>query len=101
MSSLVDDVIAAGIKDGMRHGAQKSVFDQCDGRDEPQERCPMPTSVGCACYAVIYRNAPFWRRLFMEKPSPEPSFDDCVRECIRRHVEDGEILHVISKGGDA
>ena len=75
------------VQEGMRCGFEKVWADQCDGRDDPEERCPMRPADGCACYYRAYHAAPFWKRWRMEKPR-RPSMDAVVEAMIHQRVEE-------------
>lgn len=60
------------VNEGIRCGLEKAWTNQCYGRDDPEERCPMRLADGCACYYRAYHEAPFWRRWRMDKPTRPP-----------------------------
>ena len=60
------------VNEGIRCGLEKAWTDQCEGRDDPEERCPMRLADGCACYYRASHKAPFWRRWRMDKPTRPP-----------------------------
>jgi hypothetical protein len=78
-----DDAVSAGV----RAGFEKTWTDYCEGRDEPEERCPMRLQDGCACYYRAYHEAPWWRRSRMEKPR-RPSQDAVLRAYFEQKVDD-------------
>ncbi len=80
-----DKAISEGVAAGVRSGFEKAWTDVCDGRDAPEERCPMRLAEGCACYYRAYHEAPFWRRWRMEKPK-RPSQDAVLKAFVRQRV---------------
>lgn len=61
-------IIETAVNEGIREGFEDAFHKRCEGRDDPEERCPMRPKDGCLCYFRAYQAAPFWRRWRMEKP---------------------------------
>lgn len=80
-------VFAEAISAGVRAGFEKAWAGRCDGRSDPEERCPMRLSDGCACYYLAYTNAPFWRRWMMDRPT-RPSQDAVLKAMITQAVDE-------------
>ncbi len=74
------------INEGIRTGIERAWTDQCNGRDDPEERCPMRPADGCSCYRKAYMAAPFWRRWQMEKPK-RPSQDAVLTALVGQQVD--------------
>ena len=79
------------VDEGVKAGFAVALAEKCDGRQEPEDRCPISPKDGCACYFVAYRNAPWWRKIFMDEPkcpSPEVSLRALVTCAVERAMED-------------
>lgn len=79
------------ILEGVRQGFEDAWHKRCDGREDPEERCPMRPADGCLCYYRAYEAAPFWRRWRMEKPH-RPTQEDVLQATFKQ-----EIAHTIKE----
>jgi len=61
-------LISSAIEEGIRCGFENAAFDRCSGAEDPEDRCPMQPSEGCACLYVVWRRLPWWRRMMTSKP---------------------------------
>ena len=80
-------MIQRAIYEGMRSGFESALTSICDGRDDPDSRCPMRPKDGCACYYRAYQSASWWRRWRMEKPV-RPSQNCVLSTLVRQKLDD-------------
>ena len=75
IGNSLDDAILRGASEGIRLGFENAAFEKCDGKDNPDERCPQPSGK-CVCAYVYWRQLPKWKQFFTDQP-PRPSREDC------------------------
>jgi hypothetical protein len=80
-------MIEEAIRNGIQEGFEDSLADRCDGYHEPEERCPMRLSKGCACLMHRWRKLPWWRRLFVSRPAL-PDQGEILSVLISQEIED-------------
>lgn len=61
---MIHEAIQEGVDEGFIVACAKA----CDGRDDPEERCPMQPCDGCACLYAEWIGLSWWRRMWREKP---------------------------------
>lgn len=85
-------MIKQAIEEGVRRGFEQVLSENCDGRNDPEDRCPMRPEDGCACYYRAYQSAPWWRRWRMEKPI-RPTQDHVFKTLLRWRIRDLVVSH--------
>lgn len=76
------NAIEEGTIEGIHRGFENAVFEKCDGKDHPDERCPQKSGK-CVCAYVQWRELPKWEQVFVEQP-PRPSAKDCINAVLDR-----------------
>jgi hypothetical protein len=76
----LDGAIKEGTNEGIRLAFENTVFEKCDGKDHPDERCPQKSGK-CVCAYVQWRELSKWKQIFVEQP-PRPSKEDCFNVMI-------------------
>ena len=85
MEICADAVMGSAEKaaaEGVHRGFENAVFEKCDGKDHPDERCPQKSGK-CVCAYVQWRQLPKWKQVFVEQP-PRPSPKDCINAVMDR-----------------
>ncbi len=76
----LDGVIKEGTNEGIQLAFENVAFERCDGKDNPDERCPQPSGK-CICAYVYWRQLSKMEQVLVEKP-PRPSKEDCFNVMI-------------------
>jgi hypothetical protein len=82
----LNDAIEKGTIEGVHRGFENAVFEKCDGKDHPDERCPQKSGK-CVCAYVQWRQLPKWKQVFVKQP-PRPSPKDCINAVVDMVVVD-------------
>jgi hypothetical protein len=78
--SGLSDAIEKGTVEGIHRGFENRAFENCDGKDNPDERCPQKSGK-CICAYVYWRQLPEWKQKLVEQP-PRPSPRDCINAVL-------------------
>lgn len=62
--------VEAAVKEGARCAFENNAYEHCDGKDDPEDRCP--SEGHCVCVYKRWHEQPWWKRLFKDPP-PRPS----------------------------
>ena len=84
-SAALNDAIEKGTIEGVHRGFENAVFEKCDGKDHPDERCPQKSGK-CVCAYVQWRELPKWKQIFVEQPQ-RPSPKDCINAVLDRAAQ--------------
>jgi hypothetical protein len=79
-SADLNDAIEKGTIEGIHRGFENRAFENCDGKDNPDERCPQKSGK-CICAYVYWRQLPEWKQKLVEKP-PRPSEEECFEAIV-------------------
>lgn len=86
-----DDAVSKGVAEGFA----SSLADACDGKDNPEERCPLSPSDGCACRVRDFDALPWWKKVLRERPPVPPPAASHRALC---HIKiEAAILNELSK----
>lgn len=90
--STLSEKLDEGVREGIRQAFENNVYENCDGSNDPDDRCP--SEGHCVCLYVRWRNRPWWRRLFVQTP-PRASEEACQKIYIDRVFEEAmfDLVH--------
>jgi hypothetical protein len=63
--------IDGAVKEGVRQAWEDGVSKRCEGRDDPEDRCPMNPRQ-CVCWYVHSSKRPWWKKLLNPDPPRPP-----------------------------
>ena len=82
----LDDAIKKGTIEGIHRAFENRASENCDGKDNPDERCPQKSGK-CICAYVHWRQLPEWKQKLAKKP-PRPSEKECFEAIVKPIIEE-------------
>lgn len=84
-----------GVREGMHLAFEKNAFENCDGKGDPDDRCP--SSGHCVCVYMRWKSLPWWRSIFAKQP-PRADVKTCQAIVIDRMVEEAWTSRAAPRG---